>query len=132
MSVRLRRRGDLKRARVIPALVFAVIWMLGFEVVPVAHQVMHAQIGAHTHGAAHCHSGFCHSEDGADRAGASQRSTSHGAGSLEHRGIAALAPEITLYVPELMLAGELPPDVVLAARVESFERVSPPATGPPA
>ena len=80
MSVRARRRGDLKRARVIPALVFAVIWVLGFEIVPVAHEAMHAQLGAHTHGSAHCHAGFCHSEDGADRTSTQQR-TSHGAGS---------------------------------------------------
>ncbi len=119
------------RARVIPALLFALVWLFGYEVLPFAHQAMHAHIGAHSHGvAAHCHGGFCHSDDG-ERAPTSHGSD-HGQGSLEHRGIAALTHEITIFVPELMLAGEQPIEVALASRVECFERCSPPVRGPPA
>lgn len=121
----------------IPALLFALVWLLGYEVVPFAHQAMHAQLGAHVHGAvAHCHGAFCHADadetDGAEHVAKQTRgSRSHGEGSLEHRGLAALAPELTIYVPELMLAGEMPREAPIVARVASFERCAPPARGPP-
>jgi len=132
MRIRGRRRWG-ERARVLPALFFALVWLLGYEIVPLAHQALHARIGAHSHGAAsvHCHGASCHSEDEAKQR-PTQDTSSHGAGSLEHRAVAALTPDLTIYVPELMLAGELPPDVVLASRLETFERCSPPARGPPA
>ena len=86
---------------------------------------------AHGATAAHCHGGLCHSDSDEHVAKQTRGSRPHGAGSLEHRGVAALAPELTIYVPELMLAGELPREAVLVARVSSFEPCSPPATGPP-
>ena len=120
------------RARVLPALLFALVWLFGYEVLPFAHQAMHAHLGAHSHGVAagHCHGAFCHSDEGAERAPTSHGSD-HGQGSLEHRGIAALAHEITIFVPELMLAGEQPIEIVLAPRIACFERCSPPVRGPP-
>ena len=131
------------RARVIPALLFAFVWLLGYEVIPFAHQAMHAHIGAHSHSfehslghgvGEHCHGGICHSDapDEQTANAGKHSSPSHGAGSLEHRGLAALPHELTLFVPELMLAGEMPRDAVLVARVSAFERCAPPATGPPA
>ena len=132
MTSRSTRRRFDERARVLPALLFALVWLFGYEVLPFAHQAMHAQLGAHSHGAAaaHCHGDYCHSDQGADRK-APSHDPSHGQGSLEHRGLAALAHEITLFVPELTLAGEQPIEVVLAARVTCFELRSPPVRGPP-
>lgn len=115
----------------IPALLFVLVWLLGYEGVPFAHQAMHAHLGAHSHASeAHCHGTFCHGDDEAQRHGPASPDE-HGQGSLEHRGVAALAHEITIFVPELMLAGEQPLDAVHVARVSSFERCSPPARGPP-
>ncbi len=118
----------------IPALLFALIWLFGYEVLPFAHVAMHAHLGAHTHGAsAHCHGSLCHSEDGSPQhlTKSSSHQRPHGQGSLEHRGLAALQPDLTIYVPELMLVGEMPLEAVLVTRVQSFERCAPPATGPP-
>lgn len=130
MRSRTRRRGG-ERARVIPALLFALVWLFGYEVAPLAHQALHAQLRAHVHGTsataegAHCHEGVCHG-------GRTQAPRTHGDGSLEHRGVAALPHAIVIFVPELTLAGELPREVVLAQRVSSFEASTPPARGPPA
>lgn len=133
------------RARVIPALLFALVWVLGFEAVPALHQALHASIGAHEHGAvAHCHGSFCHSDQAsaprgsrtsAARAARGERGAehrTHGDGSLEHRGIAALAPDLVLYVPEAFLVGELADPTRIESRIASFERRSPPVRGPPA
>lgn len=118
------------RARELPALLFALVWLLGYEVVPLAHVAMHAQLAPHSHGVTtHCHGALCHADD----EGASKSSpASHGQGSLEHRGVAALPHELTIFVPERMLAGEMPREAAHEARVSSFERVSPPARAPPA
>lgn len=129
------------RAREIPALLFALLWVLGFEVVPTAHLAMHASLGAHTHGSTHCHAGFCHADDEADGgAGEGARaqkappsdSRSHGQGSLEHRGVAALAPALAVLVPELVQVGELALPEALEARVVAFATPRPPARAPPA
>lgn len=129
------------RAREIPALLFALLWVLGFEVVPAAHLALHASLGAHTHGSTHCHAGFCHADDEADgdaghdaRAQKSAPSDprSHGQGSLEHRGVAALTPDLAVVVPELLLVGELPPPDAPVVRASSFEAPRPPARAPPA
>lgn len=121
------------RAREIPALIFALVWMLGYEVTPLVHLALHDRLGAHTHGvAAHCHGAFCHADDeGPAATKSSSDPLSHAQGSLEHRGVAVLAPDLTIYVPELMLAGEL---ALAAPRVELvayFERRLPPARAPP-
>lgn len=129
------------RAREIPALLFVLVWLLGYEVLPFAHVALHAQLGAHTHGlaaGAHCHGDLCHaadeeSDDGRDAsASASSDPLSHGQNSLEHRGLAALTPDLTIYVAELTLIGELADDRAPDARIEAFAAVSPPARGPPA
>ena len=82
--------------------------------------------------AAHCHGAFCHADDeGPAATKSSSDPLSHAQGSLEHRGVAVLAPDLTIYVPELMLAGEL---ALAAPRVEHvayFERRLPPARAPP-
>lgn len=140
------------RAREIPALLFVLVWVLGFEVVPTLHLAMHASLGAHTHGATHCHAGFCHADDEASgdetdavaHDGATQHdgaqaqkapphsSRSHGQGSLAHRGVAALAPELAVLVPELLLVGELPLPEAPVVYAASFEAPRPPARAPPA
>jgi hypothetical protein len=120
------------RARELPALIFALIWLLGYEVVPFAHLAMHAQIGAHVHGAStHCHGDVCHGESVDGKPDDASDPVSHGAGSLEHRGVAALASDLRVFVPELMLVGELPLVPPHVARIETFEPTTPPARGPP-
>ncbi len=134
------------RARAIPALLFALVWVLGFEVVPTLHQALHASLGAHEHGALlHCHGSFCHASaedlDGSRRGPRREGALAgdpidgpraHGDGSLEHRGIAALTPDLVLYVPEAILVGELADPARVESRIASFERRSPPVRGPPA
>src|SRR5688572_22324296 len=83
------------RAREIPALLFALVWLLGYEALPLAHVALHSQLAAHTHGAAHCHGDVCHPDDSAD---SDEDPVSHGENSLEHRGVAALATDLTIYV----------------------------------
>ncbi|AKF06556.1 hypothetical protein DB32_003705 [Sandaracinus amylolyticus] len=83
-----------ERAREIPALLFALAWLVGFEVGPALHLARHASLGAHEHGAraaTHCHDGVCHEDDGASERH-ERPAPDHGAGSLEHGGVAALAP----------------------------------------
>lgn len=129
-----RRNGEWSgRARAIPALLFALVWVLGFEVIPTLHQALHASIGAHEHAsAAHCHGSFCHSDEASRPAKRDPEHRAHGDGSLEHRGIAALTPDLVLYVPEALLVGELPDPSRVESRVTTFERRSPPVRGPPA
>jgi hypothetical protein len=133
------------RAREIPALLFALVWLLGYEALPLAHVAMHAQLAPHDHGAAaaadglaepaHCHGDVCHHEE-ADGGGTASASAgdpiAHGQNSLEHRGLAALAPDLTIYVAVLTPIAELASDVAPEARPEAFAAVSPPARGPPA
>jgi hypothetical protein len=121
------------RARVLPALFFAVVWLLGYEVVPCAHLAMHARLGAHEHGAGamHCHDGGCHADPRAG-APAHRAPRSHGAGSLEHRGVAALVPDLAIHLPEAAVVGELALPTPLADRDVVFALASPPARGPPA
>lgn len=120
------------RAREIPALLFALVWLLGYEALPLAHVALHAELAAHTHGVAderHCHDDVCHEEsDGDAEAG---DPVSHGENSLEHRGLAALATDLRVFVAELILIGELPAEAAPELRAEAFVPVSPPARGPP-
>ena len=122
------------RAREIPALLFVFIWLMGFEALPLAHVALHAQLAPHTHrSVGHCHGDVCHGEDedGDTSRAASGDPISHGQDSPEHRGLAVLAPDLTIYVAELTLVGELPGDLPPAVRAEAFRGVSPPARGPP-
>ncbi|UJR80834.1 hypothetical protein [Sandaracinus amylolyticus] len=122
-----------ERAREIPALLFALAWLVGFEVGPALHLARHASLGAHEHGAGaatHCHDGVCHDDEGSERD--ERPAPDHGAGSLEHGGLAALAPAPVLAA----LIGPCIAEIVTPAR--EVERVSAPrverprARAPPA
>ncbi len=133
------RAGGRQRAREIPALLFALIWLLGYEVVPLVHVALHAQLAPHTHGESaggHCHGDVCHGashgQGDEDKSAAAGDPISHGQNSLEHRGLAALATDLTVYVAELTLIAKLADDRAPEARAETFVSVSPPARGPPA
>lgn len=97
--VRAAKQGSEGRAREIPALLFALLWLLGFEAGPALHLARHATLPQHDH----CHDGVCHDDvRSADERSADARSSDalggapgaedHGEGSLEHGGLAALTP----------------------------------------
>ena len=120
---------------------FLFVWLLGYEALPLAHIALHAQLAPHTHGEVdatlvHCHGDLCHSEDRPDRerggkAAPQESPTSHGQNSLEHRGLAALAPGLIVFALELTLIAELENHVAPRARAVAFASVSPPVRGPP-
>lgn len=122
------------RARALPALIFALVWLLGYEVVPCAHLAMHARLGAHVHGASalHCHDGVCHGDALAQKPARRADPRSHGAGSLEHRGVAALVPDLAIHLPAMVAVGEVVAPVALVDRTVVFASASPPVRGPPA
>jgi len=68
------------------------LWLLGFDVAPLAHQVFHEALEEHHHGHAHPHD---HEEK--DRSPAE-----HGEGSIAHRDLAATPPAPG--VPEVLEA----------------------------
>ncbi len=89
---------------------------------PAVHMARHAALGAHAHGDdAHCHGdareATCHED--AREGGASAGGASHGAGSLEHRDVAALAP------PDAMCGIERAPIAELIARAGHARSASP-------
>lgn len=85
--------GGSERAREIPALLFALAWLIGVQVGPALHLARHAQLAPHDHGrpAAHCHGDVCHDDERADE-DREAPAPDHGEGSLEHGGLAVLAP----------------------------------------
>jgi hypothetical protein len=116
---------------------FVLIWLLGYELLPFAHVALHAQLAPHTHGAVtgHCHGGVCHEESssqGEHGPSAATDPLAHGQHSLEHRGVAALTPDLTVFVAELTLIGETADELAPGMRAEAFVSSSPPARGPPA
>ena len=128
---RERRTGPEGRAREIPALLFALVWVLGFEVGPALHLARHAALPQHDH----CHDGVCHDDGGlevaADDAG-DPSGPEHGAGSLEHGGLAALAPApIVTTVPGVPVA-ELVDAEAAIARPDDVARDRARARAPPA
>jgi hypothetical protein len=129
---RVRRRWT-SRARELPALIFAVVWLLGYEVIPCAHLAMHAQLGAHVHGVTHthCHGASCHGGAVAGKPDRPTDSRSHGAGSLEHRGVAALVQDLAIHVPPMVVVGEIGLPRALVDRTVVLATTSPPARGPP-
>ena len=112
--------GVSGRAREIPALLFALAWLIGVELGPALHLARHAQLAPHDHGRArtHCHRDVCHEDEPA--AGEDERSTpDHGEGSLEHGGLALLVPApVITSVPGALVAEILAPRVAPRARRE--------------
>jgi hypothetical protein len=105
-----RPRGS---GREIPAVLLGLLWLAGFEALPLAHLAFHAELGPHSHdgeaGALHCHGSICHG-DGEDAAPAGDRGPApapdHGEHSLAHRSLAAHTPPPGL--PPLPCARLLP------------------------
>lgn len=118
------RRARDTRARALPALLFSIVWVLGYEVTPLAHQSMHAWLPQHEH----CHAGFCHEDSEPPR----DSPATHGSGSLEHRGVAALPHSIVVLVPELVAVGVVVDPPPLTSHEPARWRVLPPGRGPPA
>lgn len=126
--------GPAGRAREIPALLFAAIWLLGFEVAPAIHLARHAALPDH----AHCHDGVCQ-DDGAERApGAAatgerqeRPSGDHGEGSVEHRGLAALAPACAILAIGGAPVAEILPRTLDAAHRDAAPRARARARAPP-
>ncbi len=163
-SSRARQRRAGANGRELHALAACLLWLLGFEVAPLAHIATHVRGEAHHHDArgatifedeggrddgyafAHCHGGACHAHDhdahGAERApghgrretsrGVHRAATPHGAHSLLHRGIAALAPKLATPHVRPALVCELGDARAPEARVASRAPRSVRVRGPPA
>ncbi|MBT8469236.1 MAG: hypothetical protein KJN97_10855 [Deltaproteobacteria bacterium] len=86
--------GSRGRARW--AVLACALWLLGFDVVPLAHLVLHDALEDHHHGHPHEHANP-HDHDEKDRSPAE-----HGEGSVAHRDLAANAPPPG--VPEVLEA----------------------------
>jgi hypothetical protein len=97
-----------RRAREIPALLLALVWLLGVEVLPGAHVLAHASIQPHEHqGHSHRHSG-----------------NDHGENTLEHHAIAVLVPgPVVAPPPSAALIAILEPPVAPALRAVLVARV---------
>lgn len=124
-----RRARETRRERpsVLAALMLACVWTAGFEVAPLAHALEHAR--ETRHGSAHCHDGTCH-DDGAPPE-ADLASSEHGAGTLAHRDVVALAPaEAVLRWPALVLGPALA-EPALDAPCSTRDASAPVARGPP-
>jgi len=79
------------------ALLACGLWLLGFDVVPLAHLVFHDSLDHHDHG--HHHAGD-HDHEGQDETPAE-----HGDGSVAHRDLAAQIPSPSIpAVQEALLA----------------------------
>jgi hypothetical protein len=78
------------------AVLAGVLWLLAFDVVPMAHVVFHEALDAHEHGHSHGHS-----PDEEEP----QSPSEHGEGSVAHRDLAAQAPPVSIpRVLEALLA----------------------------
>ena len=89
------------------ALWAALLWVLGFELLPGVHIGMHGVLPAHVHGAFHEHDDAHEHEHTGDHdhpefadvdaaTGASTLDPDHGDHELLHRGIAALQPPLAI------------------------------------
>jgi len=67
------------------AALCGVLWLLGFDVVPLAHMVLHEALEEHHHRHAHAHP---HDDQGDEE----PRPSEHGEGSVAHRDLAANVP----------------------------------------
>lgn len=115
------------------SLLLALLWLFGMELAPAIHLARHDALGAHEHhGAVHREprrlrtAALRHGHDD-DRPGGA----GHGEASLEHRGVAVLAPaEIVAAIAGAPVAAiaALP---IVRARGDRIAIDLPPARGPP-
>jgi hypothetical protein len=119
--------GMFVGARKAAALVAAAAWLLGVEIAPAVHVARHGDLAPHTHrhGAArHAHAARPELEE-------TEPDADHGEGSLEHHGVAVLAPAAVVppipsaHAVRISIAQLEPSSPALASR----ER--PTARGPP-
>jgi hypothetical protein len=91
-----------------------VLWLGGFELLPVVHLAFHGAFGVHHHGVSHDHpdaQDHSHDHGNADHAAAAEHPNErdeapleHGKGSLAHRDLAAEVPLPAIpVVPEALL-----------------------------
>lgn len=69
------------------AALAGVLWLLGFDVIPLAHIVLHEALEEHHHGHAHAHA-----DDRNGQGGGVPSPSEHGDGSVAHRDLAANVP----------------------------------------
>ena len=74
------------------------LWMVGFDVAPLAHMLLHETLDAHHHGHHHAATGHHHEPDEED----APRDPQHGEGSVAHKDLAAQTPAPA--VPEVLEA----------------------------
>ncbi|HWB80473.1 MAG TPA: hypothetical protein VG755_36160 [Nannocystaceae bacterium] len=126
------------------ALWAALLWVLGFELLPGMHIGMHGELPAHVHGVGHDHDHVAdHEHDDADHdhrefadvdasSGAFAGDRDHGDHELLHRGIAALPPPLA--IPPIHDAAFVQLERVRESRTQLGARVPTTvrARGPPA
>jgi hypothetical protein len=95
------------------ALLAGALWMLGFDVVPLAHMVFHDALEEHHHGHHH-HSSGHHADDEPSE---SPTPAEHGDGSVAHRDLAANVP--VPGVPPVLEALLAPPCEVVPTHEEA-------------
>jgi len=85
------------RAQATLALLTSAFWLLGFDVVPLAHMLLHDALEEHHHSHEHAHAQADDAED--------PPPAEHGEGSVAHRDLAANVPLPTVPpVHEALLA----------------------------
>jgi len=101
------------------------LWLLGFDVVPLAHIVFHESLEHHEHGHPHAQN---HDHEGQDETPAD-----HGDGSVAHRDLAAQVPSASIpVVREALLAWGLLPIRVHDQPPADRQPRTTKARGPPA
>lgn len=131
-------RGGETRPRL--ALILVALWGVGFELAPGLHVGLHGRWGDHHHETVrfddhgHDHhlaaAGHHHHHD--TEPAPEREQPDHGAGSVAHRGLAALGAPPPILIPGPALAG--PSDVpgIAAERPPATSRVTARQRGPPA
>ena len=69
------------------AALAGVLWLLGFDVVPLVHMVLHEALEEHHHGHSHAHA-----DEHEDHGDGVPTPSEHGEGSVAHRDLAANVP----------------------------------------
>lgn len=96
------QKCNLARRKASLAALACAFWLLGFDVVPLAHMLLHDALEEHHHGHEHGHT---HADDARNPPPAE-----HGEGSVAHRDLAANVPLPTVpAVLEALLARFGPP-----------------------
>jgi hypothetical protein len=113
------------------AYVACGLWLLGFDVVPLAHMVFHESLDHHEHGhhhGAHHDRGHDHPDEDSD-----ETPSEHGDGSVAHRQLAAQIPLASVpVVQEALLSWSAPAIRAHDERPADRQPRTTAARGPPA